>query len=298
LCHRPSPGATLSPTPACPGSVTIRAPLKQRGCILNPTQAWPILPEMLHSNQDAYGQIIYAHHKGLPSVEIIERDDHWFGCSTGAPAYFASFERWPSVERRAMRQIRGRVLDIGCGAGRLALDLQARGHDVVAIDISPLAVKTCLLRGVRDARICSITRVSRRLGHFDTIVMFGNNFGLFGNAHRARWLLRRFHSLTSPTARIVAESRDPYKTITADHRRYHELNRRRGRLAGQLRLRVRFGQARTPWFDYLIVSPREMRKIVEGTGWHVARLIRPVQSMSRYWRKRASDTYIRCAEPC
>jgi SAM-dependent methyltransferase len=173
-----------------------------------------------------------------------------------------------------MPLVRGRVLDVGCGAGRVALHLQASGHEVVAIDISPLAIKTCRLRGVRDARVCSVTRVSARLGAFDTIVMFGNNFGLFGNVRRARWLLRRFHRLTSPTARIVAESRDPYQTASADHRRYHQLNRRRGKLPGQLRFRVRFGHARTPWFDYLIVSPREMRNIVAGPGWRVARLIR------------------------
>lgn len=229
---------------------------------------------MWPSNADAYGQLIYAHYKGVPSSEIIEREDHWFDRSTGAPAYFAPFKKWPSIERRAMRHVRGRVLDVGCGAGRVALHLQARGQDVVGIDISPLAVKTCRLRGVRDARVCPISRVTRHLGVFDTIVMFGNNFGLFGNPRRARLLLRRFHALTSPAARIVAESRNPYQTTSPEHRRYQQLNRRRGRLPGQLRIRVRYGYARTPWFDYLLVSPREMRAIADGTGWRVGRLIR------------------------
>jgi SAM-dependent methyltransferase len=197
-------------------------------------------------NADAYGRLIYSHHKGRPSAEIIERDDHWFDVSAGAPAYFAPFEKWPSVERRAIRHVRGRVLDVGCGAGRVALYLQSRGHEVVAIDISPLAVKTCRLRGVRDARACSITRIGRQLGRFDTVVMFGNNFGLFGNPGRARRLLRRLHGMTSAAARVVAESRNPYKAASADHRRYHQLNRRRGRLAGQLRLRVRYVRSRTP----------------------------------------------------
>jgi hypothetical protein len=68
---------------------------------------------------------------------------------------------------------------------------------VVGIDNSPLAVKTAQLRGVQDARVIPITRVSRNvLGQFETMIMFGNNFGLFGNAKRAKWLLRRFYKMT------------------------------------------------------------------------------------------------------
>ncbi len=223
---------------------------------------------------DAYGRLIRDHLQGLPSAEVIERDDGWFGVSAGAPAYFAPFEKWPAHQRRAMRYVRGRALDVSAGAGRVALHLQARGHEVVAIDASPLAIATCRRRGVRDARVVPIAKVDRRLGELDTIVMLGNNFGLFGDPRRARRLLARLHALTSPHARIVAETRDPYRGRSADHRRYHERNRRRGRLPGQIRMRVRSGRACTPWFDYLLVSPREMRAIVAGTGWRVTRLIR------------------------
>jgi len=221
---------------------------------------------------DGYGRLIYDHYRGLPSVEVIERDDGWFGTSTGAPAYFAPFEDWPRPQRQAMRYARGRVLDVGCGAGRVALHLQAAGHEVVGIDASPLAIRTCRLRGVREARVLPLTRVGRGLGRFDTVVMFGNNFGLFASPRRTRWLLRRLHGLTTPGARILAESRNPYRSDHPDHRRYRRFNRRRGRLPGQLRLRVRCGYAATPWFDYLLVSPREMRRIVADTGWRLARL--------------------------
>ena len=172
-----------------------------------------------------------------------------------------------------MRFVRGRVLDVGAGAGRVALHLQQRGLDVVAIDVSPLAVEVCSRRGVRDARICAFDDVGAELGLFDTVVMFGNNFGLFGSAAKAGRMLRRLHRVTSARGRIVAESADVYATQMPEHRDYHERNRRRGRMAGQLRIRIRHRCYATPWFDYLIVSPDEMRSLVEGTGWRVARTI-------------------------
>ena len=216
---------------------------------------------------------MYAYLLRKESFEVVERDDGYFDISGGAEAYFAPFAKWARFEREGMRYVRGRVLDLGCGAGRVALHLQRRGHKVVGIDISPMAVKTARLRGVRDARVLSITEVSPRLGRFDTLVMYGNNFGLLGGPKRARWLLRRFKRITAPGARIVAVSNDPYKTTMKAHREYQVHNRRRGRMPGALRIRVRFLKYATPWFDYLLVSRKEMEDLLEGTGWRVARYL-------------------------
>src|ERR1035438_4974271 len=78
--------------------------------------------DMLTEQQDAYGRIVWDHLHGKPSAEIIERDDGWFGMSGGAPNYFAEFKDWPRHQQVAMQFVRGRVLDVGCGAGRCCLD--------------------------------------------------------------------------------------------------------------------------------------------------------------------------------
>ena len=46
-------------------------------------------------------------------------------------------------------------------------------------------------------------------------------------------------------------------------------------MAGQVRMRVRYQKYATPWFDYLLVSRKEMQKILRGTGWAVKRFIAP-----------------------
>lgn len=229
----------------------------------------------LTDEQDAYGRLLLDAFEGRPAVEVVERDDGFLMASTaGAPAnYFTPFRRWPAHQRKAMRLVRGRVLDIGCGAGRVALHLQRRGQEVVAIDLSPLAVEVSRRRGVRDARVLSITEVDQRVGEVDTVVMMGNNFGLFGSAPRAKRLLGRFASLGSGRRRIVAEVLDPYQTDDLDHIAYHARNRERGRLPGQIRIRIRHRHYRTPWFDYLFVSPTELETLIEDTGWSLTRKI-------------------------
>ncbi len=227
------------------------------------------------TSADAFGHALmdYVHGKGR-GFEIIERDDGFIELSGGWTTYLAEYRDWPVHHRRAMQHVRGRVLDIGCGAGRHALYLQRRGFSVVGIDVSPLAIQAAKLRGLRNAKVLSITQLDTRLGKFDTLLMLGANFGLVGNPKRARWLLRRFRTITSAGARIIAESLNPYQTTNAFHLAYHRRNRRRGRMDGQVRLRVRYQKYASPWFDYLFVSHQEMQRILRGTGWSVHQFIR------------------------
>lgn len=229
---------------------------------------------MAKRNADAYGQEIFAFHQGEDVIEIIERDDGLIVASPGLPAaYFSEYEDWPPHQREAIRLAHGRVLDIGCGAGRHALYLQDQGFNVVGVDKSPLAVEVCRQRGLKETLNLSITQLSANVGVFDTLLMLGNNFGLMGGQRRGRWLLRRFKKMTSESALIIAESRDPYQTNEPLHLKYHEFNRERGRLGGQLRLRVRFQDKIGPWFDYWLVSRGELAVTLEGTGWAVERFI-------------------------
>jgi SAM-dependent methyltransferase len=187
--------------------------------------------------------------------------------------YFTGPDAWPDWAHEALGEARGRVLDVGCGAGRFALHLQEAGHEVVAIDLSPLAVEVCRLRGVRRAAVLPVTRIGPALGSVDTVLMMGNNLGLLANTRRGRWLLRRMHRMTPEDGRIVAETLDPHRTTDPDHLAYHARNRARGRLPGQVRIRVRYRRSATPWFDYLFVSRGELADLVAGTGWRLERVV-------------------------
>lgn len=216
--------------------------------------------------EDAFGQALSAAQKGENVHEIIERDDGYVD-SMSTKGYFSEYEAWSSIEQEAMKFAKGRVIDIGCGAGRHSLYLQGKGLDVLGIDVSPLALRICKERGLKKTKLVPVEDIDFKPNSFDTILMMGNNFGLFGNLKKARTLLRRFHRMTSEDSFIMASSRDPYKTDNPAHLQYHKINRQRGRMSGQVKIRVRYQKFKGRWFDYLMVSKEEMTEILSNTGW-------------------------------
>lgn len=228
---------------------------------------------VLKPKQDAFGQVMWAYYKGKEICEIVERDDGYFSAYRGPKVYFSKYKDWAALEQEAMQFVKGRVLDIGCGAGRHSLHLQKKGFHVLGIDSSPFAIKICRLRGLKKAKVVSLEDVSFKPNSFDTILMMGGSFGLLGSLKKARRLLKRFHKMTSENAVIIAETRDPYNTDNPAHLEYHRLNKKRGRMSGQTRIRARFQKIVTEWFDWLMLSKKEMEELLKGTGWEVSGFI-------------------------
>ncbi|MCA1706915.1 MAG: class I SAM-dependent methyltransferase [Actinobacteria bacterium] len=221
----------------------------------------------MERQEDAIGQAMLDHLETGGGEEIVERDDGFIIATDGPADYFAPYEEWPQVEQQAMDFMGGRVLDVGCGAGRGALELQRRGHEVVAIDVSPGAIEVCQRRGVKDARVLGIEDIGLELGIFDTILLLGVNLGLLQSEEKATEYLLRFASVTTEQGRVVTGGRDPYGTDDPVELGYQRRNRERGRLPGEHRLRVRYRNLATPWFEWLTISKDELKSIAASSGW-------------------------------
>jgi SAM-dependent methyltransferase len=232
---------------------------------------------------DAFGEMIrdaYAVRTGIgprplaggrlprPVIEVIERDD---GLINGAPAdhYLDEPQDWQPWDRRALRLCRGRVLDVGVGAGRFAVELQRRGMAVTGLDTSLGAIEVSRKRGLRDTVLNTVDEFARASVRYDTFLLLGNNLGLLESVERAPAFLAALARLANPGARIVAQGADPYGTRDPLHVAYHERNRRLGRLGGQLRLRLRYREVASDWFDYLNCSVAELESLVAGTPWQL-----------------------------
>jgi SAM-dependent methyltransferase len=227
---------------------------------------------------DAFGRLLLDCFEAAgadgDTTEIIERDDGFIG-SGNARRYFASPLEWPPIELELLNRARGHVLDIGCGAGRHILELQGRGLNVTGLDTSPGAIEVSRRRGVRtvfQGRVDELAIGGETL--FDCFLMLGNNLGLLQSAEAAPEMLAALAARARPGALILGTTIDPYDTAVPGHLAYHERNRQRGRMGGQVRMRVRHRELASEWFDYLMFSEQELAGLIGGTGWQAVEVLR------------------------
>jgi cyclopropane fatty-acyl-phospholipid synthase-like methyltransferase len=120
---------------------------------------------------------------------------------------FRTFEQMPKIEQVALNKCKGKVLDVGCGAGSHSLYLQNEMKlKVTSIDISNNAIKTCNLRGLKDARVQNILDFENE--KFDTIILLMNGTGIFRTLNETSKFLQKLKTLLHPNGQILLDSSD------------------------------------------------------------------------------------------
>lgn len=156
--------------------------------------------------KDLFGQAILDYQKGNYTEDIktettISEED-----ILPLPYLFRSFKEMPPLEQKALRLARGKVLEVGCGAGSHGLYLQnERNLEVHSIDISAKAVEACKLRGLKNVSVANVMEFE---GKFDTILLLMNGAGMCGRLKQMGTFLAKIKSLLAPNGQILTDSSD------------------------------------------------------------------------------------------
>lgn len=226
------------------------------------------------SPKDVFGKAIMDVFRGKKVSINVRRDDGHLDQENGS-FYFTDFNQFPTIEKESMNLVQGLVLDVGCGAGRHALYLQTKGFNVVALDISRLAIRVARKCGVSNPILAAAPWLPFRNETFDTLLLMFNNFGICGGYQETMRYLRELNRILKQGGCILASSLHPTLTADESHLKYHELNRKRGLPVGLVTVRLEYDGEVGNWFKLLLVSPEEMKMLSAKAGLKLTKTIGP-----------------------
>lgn len=176
---------------------------------------------------------------------------------------FRTFNQMPRLEQKALSMAKGRVLDIGAGAGCHALVLQERGLEVKAIDISPLSCEVMKERGVKDAECVNLFNPQLQ-GKYDTLLLLMNGTGIAGKLNRLSMLLNRLKELLAEGGQILIDSSDlKYIYENEDGSMDIDLN---APYYGEVDYQMQYKNVKGEPFDWLYTDPMLLASISKQCG--------------------------------
>jgi SAM-dependent methyltransferase len=176
--------------------------------------------------------------------------------------FFRTYGQMPEWEKLVLDRCRGRILDVGAGAGAHSLVLQERGHQVTAIDLSPGAVAAMKRAGVLDARCVDFFSFVGET--FDVVLFLMNGIGLAGSLDGLVKALRHAGNLLKPGGEIFLEStdlmymfeqEDGSYLIPAGHRYY-----------GEVAYQLTYKNVKARPFAWLFTDPDNLAHCAEQAG--------------------------------
>lgn len=185
--------------------------------------------------------------------------------------FFRSLADFPMPERMALECCRGRVLDLGAGAGAHSLLLQERGIEVTAVDICPAAVEVMRHRGLGDVRLDAYQTLSDKpemVGAFDTLLLMMNGIGVVGEVAGLGPFFGAAARLMAPGGQILCDSTD--LRVIDDDREQRRMRQRQqdGLYRGETRQRIAYRGIVGTTFGWLYLDLETLSRHAKRWGWH------------------------------
>lgn len=182
------------------------------------------------------------------------------------PHFFRTLDQCSAIEKRAIQESKGRILDVGAGAGAHSLPLQAQGKEVKAIDLSHLSVDVMKQRGVKDAECINFYDL-QLTGPFDTILLLMNGAGFIGKLDNISNFLQRMKLLLAPDGQILMDSSDlRYLYEEEDGSFLIDIN---AGYYGEIDYEMSYGEVHGPKFDWLYIDFDTLNFYCKQAGFHV-----------------------------
>jgi SAM-dependent methyltransferase len=159
-----------------------------------------------NTDPDIFGMAIKAFFENGEEQDILVHSPDFDDDIIPVAYLFRDFAEMPKLERKALALCRGRILDVGCGAGSHTLHLQEKGFDITAIDTSAGAIEVGTKRGIKDARKLAFKDLSEE--KYDTILLLMNGTGIVGKMKNLDGFFQKLKELLLPGGQVLIDSSD------------------------------------------------------------------------------------------
>jgi SAM-dependent methyltransferase len=184
---------------------------------------------------------------------------------------FRSFDEMPKIEQLALHLCKGKILDVGSGAGSHSLYLQNyQKQEVVAIDISENAIATCRLRGLKNAFVQDVFQLENQ--KFDTILLLMNGTGIAGKLSKLEDFLKHLKSLLHRDGQILIDSSDLIYMFDDDEKQAL-LNQKDIQYYGEVEFNLSYKNQNEAPFDWLYVDFEMLKNVASSVGLSCEKII-------------------------
>jgi SAM-dependent methyltransferase len=209
---------------------------------------------------DVLGYAMTDHHRGRSTGKLWVHNKYGPKEEMPVHIYFRDMEAMPELEWIALQQCRGKILDIGAGAGSHALALQQLGQDITALDISPLLAGLMELRGVKKVVRGDFFDISASGSTYDTLLLLMNGIGLAATLDGLARFLQKAQQLLRPGGQLIFDSSDIaylYKGKLPKGPGYY----------GELFYQYEYNRQRSDWFQWLFIDRKTFVQVAAKSGW-------------------------------
>jgi len=171
--------------------------------------------------------------------------------------FFFPEEEMTKLDKTALQAAKGRILDVGAGAGRHTLALQEKGYQVVALEADEDCASLCRLRGVEQVAPIPWQAFTAK-GEFDTTIALMNGLGLCGTHKELSTYLRWHCEVLDKGGKIIVDTSSvAYLKPAIDKTRRRD----------EVYFRFLYEGEVTEWFSWLFAEKAEAVRQLRRVGF-------------------------------
>jgi precorrin-6B methylase 2 len=206
--------------------------------------------------KDIHGQAILDYYKGDLEASLLIHNNYDEPEEMRVEVFFREEMDFSVLENLALIECKGKVLDLGAGAGAHSMVLQNRGFDVTALENSAGCIQVLQESGVKN---CIKADFKTHQAKYDTVLTMMNGMGLAGTLDKVPNFLKKCMSLLNEDGQLLIDSSDISYL-------YEEGITKSTNYFGEVRYQYEYKGSKGDWFDWIYVDQEKLTEIVKDLG--------------------------------